>query len=90
MNFALCTVWFARIFGLAGVGLLALLLIPNAAQAGDTFAKIRATGAVRCGVSDGDLTGFSQKDAQGRWTGLNVDCSIANRLSCPSGKLFVL
>ena len=41
-------------------------------RAGDTLAKIRATGEVRCGVSE-DLRGFSQKDAQGRWTGLNVD-----------------
>jgi general L-amino acid transport system substrate-binding protein len=27
---------------------------------------------VRCGVSEA-LSGFAQKDAQGRWTGLNVD-----------------
>jgi len=73
MNFALRTTWFVRIIEPACVGLLALALIPNVARAGDTFAKIRATGEVRCGVSDGDLTGFSQKDAQGRWTGLNVD-----------------
>lgn len=59
--------------GSACVGMLALILPVRAAQAGETFAKIRATGVVRCGVSDGDLAGFSRKDAQGRWTGLNVD-----------------
>jgi general L-amino acid transport system substrate-binding protein len=56
----------------ACVVLLALGLLPNAAQGDETLAKIRATGKVRCGVSE-DLRGFSQKDAQGRWTGLDAD-----------------
>src|SRR5262249_2002633 len=73
MKFLLRTTLLARIVGSACVGLLVLGLIPSAARAGETFTKIRATGVVRCGISEGDLTGFSQKNAQGRWTGLNVD-----------------
>src|SRR5262245_49005085 len=56
----------------ACIVLLALGLLPSAAQVGDTFAKVRAAGVVRCGVSQ-DVSGFSQKDAQGRWMGLEVD-----------------
>jgi general L-amino acid transport system substrate-binding protein len=56
----------------AGVVWLALGLLPSAARGGDTFAKIHATGVVRCGVNEA-LRGFAQKDAQGHWTGLNVD-----------------
>jgi general L-amino acid transport system substrate-binding protein len=52
--------------------LLALGLLPSAAQGGETLTKIRAKGKVRCGVSE-DLRGFSQKDTQGRWTGLDAD-----------------
>ena len=62
----------ARIALPAGVVLLALGLLPSAAQGDDTLAKVRAAGEVRCGVSEG-LSGFSQKDTQGRWTGLNAD-----------------
>jgi general L-amino acid transport system substrate-binding protein len=51
---------------------LVLGLLPSAARVGDMFAKIRATGKVRCGISE-NLRGFAEKDAQGRWTGLNVD-----------------
>ena len=56
----------------AGVVWLALGLLPSAARGGDTFAKIHATGVVRCGVNEA-LRGFAQQDAQGHWTGLNVD-----------------
>ena len=56
----------------AGVVWLALGLLPSAAQGDDTLAKIRATGVVRCGISEG-VRGFSQQDTQGRWTGLNAD-----------------
>jgi len=73
MKFPFRTTLPVRIVGPACVGLLVLGLIPSAAQAGETFVKIRATGVVRCGISEGDLTGFSQKNAQGHWTGLNVD-----------------
>ena len=56
----------------AGVVWLALGLLPSAARGGDTFAKIHATGVVRCGVGEA-LRGFAQQDTQGHWTGLNVD-----------------
>src|SRR5215813_1736216 len=73
MKFPFRTTLLVRLVGPACVGLLALVWIPHAARAGETFVKIRATGVVRCGISEGDLTGFSQKNAQGHWTGLNVD-----------------
>src|SRR5262245_29810678 len=73
MKFLLRTTLRVRLVGPACVGLLVVMWIPHAARAGETFAKIRTTGVVRCGVSEGDLTGFSQKNAQGHWTGLNVD-----------------
>lgn len=62
----------ARTVLLTGIVWLVLGLLPSAARVSDTFAKVRATGKVRCGVSEA-LSGFAQKDAQGRWTGLNVD-----------------
>ena len=68
----LCLHMLARTVIPAGVVLLALGLLPSAARVGDTLAKIRATGKVRCGISE-NLRGFAEKDAQGRWTGLNVD-----------------
>src|SRR5215813_6461231 len=68
----LCLHMLARTVIPAGVVLLALGLLPSAAQGDDMLAKVRATGEVRCGVSEG-LSGFSQKDTQGRWTGLNAD-----------------
>ena len=49
----------ARIVISAGVVLLALGLLPSAARVSDTFAKIRATGMVRCGISEA-LSGFAQ------------------------------
>ena len=72
MRLSLPTNMLVRTVTLAGVVGLALGLLPSAARAGDTFAKIRATGMVRCGISEA-LSGFAQQDAQGRWTGLNVD-----------------
>jgi general L-amino acid transport system substrate-binding protein len=73
MKFLFRTRLFVRLVGPAYVVLLALVCMPHPARAGETFTKIRATGVVRCGISEGDLAGFSQKNAQGRWTGLNVD-----------------
>lgn len=37
-----------------------------------TLDKVRASGAVRCGVSEG-LAGFSLRDSKGHWQGFNVD-----------------
>lgn len=39
---------------------------------GETLKKVRSKGVLHCGVSEG-LTGFSIKDASGRWTGLDAD-----------------
>jgi general L-amino acid transport system substrate-binding protein len=51
-----------------------LALVAGSAQAesGDTFRVIRARGVLRCGVSEG-ITGFSQRDETGRWSGIDVD-----------------
>jgi general L-amino acid transport system substrate-binding protein len=50
---------------------LALLAGPSQGGAG-TLDDIRATGMLRCGVSEG-LPGFSDKDAAGAWHGFDVD-----------------
>jgi general L-amino acid transport system substrate-binding protein len=42
------------------------------AEAGDIFTGVRSKGAVRCGVSEG-LLGFSLKESNGRWSGLDAD-----------------
>lgn len=43
------------------------------AQAGSpTLEKVKKDGYLKCGVSDG-LAGFSNPDAQGNWTGIDVD-----------------
>jgi len=73
MKFSFRTTLLVRLVGPVCVGLLALVWSPYVARAGETFVKIHTTGVVRCGISEGDLTGFSHKNAQGRWTGLNVD-----------------
>ncbi len=44
----------------------------SAAQAGPTLDAVKKNGVLSCGVSTG-LTGFSQADSQGRYTGLDVD-----------------
>src|SRR5262245_15950515 len=41
-------------------------------EAGDVFARVQSKGAVRCGVSEG-LLGFSLKEPNGRWSGLDTD-----------------
>lgn len=44
---------------------------PSAAQ-GETLVQIKSRGTLRCGVSEG-IAGFSEKDASGRWFGLDAD-----------------
>ena len=51
---------------------LALGGIAPQGKAGDVFTGVRSKDAVRCGVSDG-LLGFSLKEPNGRWSGLDVD-----------------
>ena len=50
----------------------AALLAAPAAMAGKTLDAVKARGQLVCGVNTG-LAGFSQADAQGNWTGLDVD-----------------
>jgi general L-amino acid transport system substrate-binding protein len=47
-------------------------LTPLPASAGTTLDAIKQRGQLRCGVNTG-LLGFSAPDAQGKWTGLDVD-----------------
>jgi general L-amino acid transport system substrate-binding protein len=51
---------------------LAVLPFCSAADASDTLTRTKARGQVRCGVSDGIL-GFSLKEADGRWSGMDAD-----------------
>jgi general L-amino acid transport system substrate-binding protein len=52
--------------------LLAFLATTPLAEAGGTLATVQARGVLRCGVSEG-ISGFSQPDTAGRWTGLDAD-----------------
>ena len=51
-------------FALGGISLRA--------EAGEVLTGVRSKGAVRCGVSEG-LLGFSLKEPNGRWSGLDAD-----------------
>jgi general L-amino acid transport system substrate-binding protein len=52
--------------------LLGAVALAAPAEAGPTIDKIKANGALTCGVSTG-LAGFSLADSQGKFTGLDVD-----------------
>ncbi len=43
------------------------------AMAGKTLDAIKQRGSLHCGVSAGNITGFSLLDAKGNWSGLDVD-----------------
>lgn len=59
-----------RYLGLVAAGALAVGL---AAPAGaGTLETVKQRGTLACGVSEG-LNGFSDKDAQGKWSGFDVD-----------------
>jgi general L-amino acid transport system substrate-binding protein len=58
--------WAKAFAALVGAGLAC-----GAAEAG-TLDKIKARGAISCGVSTG-LPGFSDRDAKGAWSGFDVD-----------------
>ena len=53
-------------------GLPAVFFLETSADAGETLSRIKTRGDVRCGVSDGVL-GFSVKNSDGRWSGMDVD-----------------
>ena len=50
---------------------LAFAVLPRV-EAGEVLNSVKARGELRCGVSEGIL-GFSERDADERWRGLNVD-----------------
>lgn len=52
--------------------LWAVCCLQNPAWAGVTFDRIKTRGDLRCGVSEG-IPGFSSKDANGHWQGLDID-----------------
>jgi general L-amino acid transport system substrate-binding protein len=56
----------------AFAALAVAVTLGSAAQAGPTLDAVKKNGVLSCGVSTG-LTGFSQADSQGRYTGLDVD-----------------
>jgi general L-amino acid transport system substrate-binding protein len=47
-------------------------LIAARADAGETLERVKVKGQLRCGVSD-RIPGFSTRDADGHWSGLDVD-----------------
>ena len=55
-----------------GSMMVAAMVAAGTAQAGPTLDKVKANGVVTCGVSTG-VAGFSLADAQGKYTGLDVD-----------------
>ena len=66
---------FVPVMGRAGSAVFALLICGIAASpsaAGPRLSSIRARGHVTCGV-DARVAGFAERDAQGRYRGLDVD-----------------
>jgi general L-amino acid transport system substrate-binding protein len=57
---------------LVGATLLTALAVSSAALAGPTADAVKKRGELNCGVSTG-IAGFSLADAQGNYTGLDVD-----------------
>ncbi len=51
---------------------LLALLVGLPVQAGAQIDTVKARGLLRCGVSEG-IAGFSERDAAGRWRGLDAD-----------------
>lgn len=56
----------------ASLAVACLGLAPGAASAQATLKAVKERGALNCGVSQG-LPGFSNADAQGKWSGFDVD-----------------
>ncbi len=54
-----------------GLAITALSVLALPATAG-TLDTVKQRGVLQCGVSEG-LFGFSEKDAQGKWSGFDVD-----------------
>ena len=60
-----------RILVFLFAGMLAMLHVHSPAEAGDTLTRIKTRAKVRCGVSDG-IQGFSVKEPDGRWSGMDA------------------
>lgn len=58
-------------FALAGMSAVLLCVFALAAAAG-TLETVKQRGVLQCGVSEG-LFGFSERNAQGEWSGFDVD-----------------
>lgn len=61
-----------RTWMILAAGAVGAISLTATAMAGPTLDAVKKRGAVQCGVNTG-LAGFSQPDAQGRWTGMDVD-----------------
>lgn len=59
-----------RSLGAVAIGTLAALA--GAPAGAGTLETVKQRGTLQCGVSEG-VTGFSEKDGQGRWAGFDVD-----------------
>ena len=55
----------------AALLVLALAVLPRV-EAGEVLNGVKTRGQLRCGVSEG-IPGFSERDADGRWRGFDVD-----------------
>jgi general L-amino acid transport system substrate-binding protein len=66
------------------VALIGAMLLPAVAEAGTTMDAVKKRGILNCGVGTG-LAGFSLPDAQGNWTGLDVDTCRAIAASVLGG-----
>ena len=71
INKLVCESLRRRIWSLTVIAFV-LGVISLRAEAGEVLTGVRSKGAVRCGVSDG-LLGFSLKEPNGRWSGLDAD-----------------
>ncbi|SOE00038.1 amino acid ABC transporter substrate-binding protein [Caenispirillum bisanense] len=61
-----------NLFTAAAMAALAVGATAGSAQAGTTFDAVKQRGEVVCGVHTG-LAGFGAPDAQGNWSGLDID-----------------
>lgn len=65
-----------KLFKLAGVALMAVLLLTAGMASAGTLDDVKAKGFVQAGVN-GDLYGFGKPDDKGVWKGLDVDTARA-------------
>lgn len=59
-------------FAVLAATTFAIGALTTASAESPTLTKVKKDGYLKCGVSDG-LTGFSNPDAQGNWSGIDVD-----------------